>query len=50
MTINCGADSAFIRATTSKKDVEIFDADQLVPEKDISSSSGGNQSLRQSEG
>ena len=49
MTINCGADSEFIRATTSKKDVEIFDADQLVPEKDISNSSG-NQSLRQSEG
>ena len=31
------ADSAFIRATTAQKDVEIFDIEQLVPEKDTSS-------------
>ena len=36
---NCGVDSDFIRATTTGKDVEIFDtSEQLVPEKDTSQS------------
>lgn len=36
MAHQVGLDSAFIRATTSSKDVEIFDSEQLVPEKDSS--------------
>ena len=31
-----GIDSVFIRATTSSKDVEVFESEQLVPEKDSS--------------
>lgn len=38
-----GIDSEFIRATTTSKEVEIFDNEQqLVPEKDTSQSIGQN--------
>ena len=36
---HAGIDSEFIRATTISKDAELFDSEQLVPEKDSGTSS-----------